>query len=91
MLDAVELIRRTQRIDAPILLLLKLSAFKLPYLLMELFPFAVLFAAMLCFWRLARNHELTVIRAAGVSATRSLVVEQPFWNVCSSPIQCPTS
>ena len=73
LLDAVELIRRTQRIDAPLLLLLKLSALKLPHLLMELFPFAVLFAAMLCFWRLARSHELTIIRAAGVSVWQFLL------------------
>jgi len=73
LLDSIELIRRTQRLDAPLLLLLKLSALKLPHLLMELFPFAVLFAAMLCFWRLARSHELTVIRAAGVSVWQFLL------------------
>lgn len=73
LLDSIELIRRTQRLDAPLLLLLKLSALKLPHLLMELFPFAVLFAAMLCFWRLARSHEMTVIRAAGVSVWQFLL------------------
>jgi len=72
LLDTVELIRRAQRLEAPVSMLLKLALFKLPHLLMELFPFAVLFAAMFCFWRLARSHELVVIRAAGVSVWRFL-------------------
>jgi lipopolysaccharide export system permease protein len=72
MLDSIELLRRAQRVEVPISLLLKLSALKLPQLLMELFPFVVLFAAMLCFWRLARNHELTVVRASGVSVWQFL-------------------
>lgn len=71
--DTIELIRRTQRIEAPLGLLLKLSAFKLPHLATEMVPFVVLFAAMLCFWRLSRNHELTVIRAAGVSVWQFLL------------------
>jgi lipopolysaccharide export system permease protein len=72
LLDTVELVRRTQRIDLPLTTLLKLSLLKLPHLLMDIFPFAVLFAAMFCFWRLARSQELTVIRAAGVSVWRFL-------------------
>jgi lipopolysaccharide export system permease protein len=67
LLDSIELIRRTQRIEVPITVLLKLSALKLPHLLMEIFPFITLFAAMLTFWRLARAHEVTVMRASGVS------------------------
>ena len=72
MLDSIELLRRSQRVEVPLSLLLKLSALKLPQLLMELFPFVVLFAAMLCFWRLARSHELTVVRASGVSVWQFL-------------------
>ena len=71
--DTIELIRRTQRIDVPLAMLLKLAGFKLPHLATELVPFVVLFAAMLCFWRLARSHELTVIRASGVSIWQFLL------------------
>lgn len=70
--DSIELLRRSQRVDVPMSILLQLSALKLPQLLMELFPFVVLFAAMLCFWRLARSHELTVVRASGVSVWQFL-------------------
>jgi lipopolysaccharide export system permease protein len=70
--DSIELLRRSQRVEIPMALLLQLSALKLPQLLMELFPFVVLFAAMLCFWRLARSHELTVVRASGVSVWQFL-------------------
>lgn len=73
LLDLIELLRRTQRIEIPFGVLMQLSAFKLPHLVMELIPFAVLFAAILCFWRLARNHELTVVRAAGVSVWQFLL------------------
>jgi lipopolysaccharide export system permease protein len=71
--DSIELIRRTQRVDVPLGMLLSLSALKLPHLATELVPFVVLFAAMLCFWRLSRSHELTVIRAAGVSVWQFLL------------------
>ena len=37
-----------------------------------MFPFAVLFGAMAAFWKLTRNHELVVTRAAGVSAWQIL-------------------
>lgn len=72
LLDSIELLRRSQRVEVPVALLLQLSALKLPQLLMELFPFVMLFAAMLCFWRLARSHELTVVRASGVSVWQFL-------------------
>lgn len=73
LLDMIEMLRRVQRIDVPMTVLLRLSAFKLPHLIMEMFPFVTLIAAMLCFWRLARSHELTVIRASGVSVWQFLL------------------
>lgn len=72
LLDLVEHVRRAQRSDAPLLAFVQLSLFKLPHLLMDAFPFIVLFAAMVCFGRLARTQELTVIRAAGISVWRFL-------------------
>jgi lipopolysaccharide export system permease protein len=72
LLDTVELVRRAQRFDVKLSVLMNLSLLKLPHLMMDVVPFAVLFAAMICFWRLARSQELTVIRAAGVSVWRFL-------------------
>jgi lipopolysaccharide export system permease protein len=72
LLDLVENARRAQRADASLAAFASLSLLKLPHLLMDAFPFVVLFAAMLCFGRLSRSQELTVIRAAGVSAWRFL-------------------
>ena len=73
LLDTIELLRRVQRIEVPLGLLLKLAALKLPFLVMEIFPFVILFSAMLCFWRLARSNELTVVRASGVSVWQFLL------------------
>ena len=72
LLDLVEHVRRAQRSDAPLFAFVQLSLLKLPHLLMDAFPFVVLFAAMVCFGRLARTQELTVIRAAGISVWRFL-------------------
>ena len=35
-------------------------------------PFAILFGTMLAFWRLTRNNELVIARAAGVSVWQFL-------------------
>ena len=51
----------------------KLALLKLPYLTQEVMPFAVLFAGMATFWRLTRDHELVVARAAGVSVWQFLL------------------
>jgi lipopolysaccharide export system permease protein len=48
------------------------ALFKLPFLIQEVMPFAVLFAAMATFWRLTRTNELVVARAAGVSVWQIL-------------------
>jgi len=51
----------------------EMALLKLPDLGQEVMPFAVLFAAMLTFWRLTRTHELVVARAAGVSVWQFLL------------------
>jgi lipopolysaccharide export system permease protein len=48
------------------------SLFKLPFLIQEVMPFAILFAAMATFWRLTRTNELVVARAAGISVWQIL-------------------
>ena len=45
-----------------------MTALKLPEVVLELMPFAILIAAVFTFWRLTRTSELVAIRATGVSA-----------------------
>ena len=72
--DFVELLRRASgKEDADLAIVLQMSALKLPQLVQEMLPFSVLFGAMFSFWRLARNRELVIARAAGVSAWQFLV------------------
>ena len=67
--DTTELLRRAGKTaDVSIGTILKMGLYKLPEVGQMLLPFAVLFAAMSCFWWLARRHELTAMRAAGYSA-----------------------
>ena len=74
LLDYLELIRRgAQRPEATLGLLLEMAALKLPYMAQEILPFGILFGTMLAFWRLTRNNELVVARAAGVSVWQFLM------------------
>lgn len=66
--DLLEQIRRAAvRTDVSFSQLLELSLMKLPHTVQELLPFAILFAAIMAFWRLTRTNELVVARAVGVS------------------------
>lgn len=72
--ETVELSRRLSKkgaIDFGVLI--KMALLKLPEVGQELFPFAVLFAAIFTFWRLTRSHELIIVRAAGISAWRFMM------------------
>jgi lipopolysaccharide export system permease protein len=72
--DYVELIRRSgAKIQATLSILLEMAALQSPQTAQEALPFAVLFGTMFAFWRLTRNHELVVVRAAGVSAWQFLM------------------
>lgn len=67
--EVVELLRRiSSKENIEIVEVLTMAFFKLPEVGMRIFPFAILFAGLICFWRLARSHELIVLRASGVSA-----------------------
>ena len=71
--DVIELLRRSAgRTTAPATVLVQLTLLKMPKLAQEMVPFVVLFASMIAFWRLTRSHELTVVRAAGVSVWQFL-------------------
>ena len=72
--DVVEMLRRAAgRPNAGIEVVVRLSLLKLPKLGQDLVPFAVLFSSMIAFWRLTRSHELTIVRAAGVSVWQFLL------------------
>lgn len=73
MLDFVELIRRTSDVPgATNLLLARLALFRTPAVAEQVFPFAVLFGAMVSLLGLSRKLELVVARAAGISAWQFL-------------------
>ena len=67
--DTLELFRRVStRAENPVLqYAITMALLKLPTMIEKIIPFAALMGAMLAFWRLNRNHEYVVARAAGVS------------------------
>ena len=71
--DTIELLRRAAgRPAASFEVVVTMALLRLPELAQQLMPFVLLFATMLTFWRLTRSHELTVVRAAGVSVWQFL-------------------
>ena len=66
--DFVEMLRRTgDTPKATVLLLAQLTLSRVPSLVEQMLPFAILFAAMGSYLNLSRRLELVVTRAAGVS------------------------
>jgi lipopolysaccharide export system permease protein len=77
--DFIELLRRSApRPDATFAVVGEIGALRLPWLAMQILPFAVLLGGILAFWRLTRSSELIVARAAGVSA----------WGFLAGPVFC---
>jgi len=71
--DTIELLRRTVRSDgAELSTLVGLALMKAPHTIQDTLPFAVMIAVMFALFRLARNHELVIIRSAGVSVWQVL-------------------
>ena len=69
LVDMIELLRRaSSKPNVNFAMVMEMAVLKLPHMGQQLFPFAILFGGMAAFWRLTRNHELVVSRAAGVSA-----------------------
>ncbi|HWL80166.1 MAG TPA: LPS export ABC transporter permease LptG [Roseomonas sp.] len=67
--DFIELLRRAAtRADAGFLLVASIASLRLPFMIMQILPFAILLGGILAFWRLSRASELVVARAAGISA-----------------------
>jgi lipopolysaccharide export system permease protein len=71
--DLIELLRRAAtKPEAGLPVLIEIVALKLPFLAVEILPFAVLLGGIAAFWKLSRSSELVVARAAGVSAWQFL-------------------
>ncbi|MBS7809719.1 LPS export ABC transporter permease LptG [Roseococcus pinisoli] len=69
MFDFIELLRRAAtRPDATFGLVASIAGLRMPFVGMQIMPFAILLGGILAFWRLTRSSELIVARAAGVSA-----------------------
>jgi lipopolysaccharide export system permease protein len=67
--DVIELLRRAaQRPNVGLSLVLEIGALRLPFIALQILPFAILLGAIIAFWRLTRSSELVVVRSAGVSA-----------------------
>jgi lipopolysaccharide export system permease protein len=79
MFDFIELLRRSaSHPEVSFGLVSQIAALRLPYVAMQILPFAILLGGILCFWRLTRSSELIVARAAGVSA----------WEFLTAPTMC---
>jgi lipopolysaccharide export system permease protein len=67
--DFIELLRRAAtRPDVGFATPLEIAALRLPFVAMQILPFAILLGGIVAFWRLTRSSELIVARAAGISA-----------------------
>jgi lipopolysaccharide export system permease protein len=74
LVDMIEFLRRAaSKPLVNIAMIMEMAVLKLPHMAQQLFPFAILFGGMSAFWRLTRNHELIVSRAAGVSVWQFLM------------------
>lgn len=77
--DFIELLRRSAtRPEATFGIVSTIAALRLPWISMQILPFAVLLGGIIAFWRLTRSSELIVARAAGVSA----------WQFLAAPVLC---
>jgi len=86
MFDFIELLRRAAtRPDATFALVASIAGLRMPFVGLQIMPFAILLGGILAFWRLTRSSELIVARAAGVSAwgflTGPIVVALAFGTI----------
>ncbi len=67
--DFIELLRRAaNRADVGFGIAAEIAGMRLPFVAMQILPFAILLGGIIAFWRLTRSSELIVARAAGISA-----------------------
>lgn len=75
--DFIELLRRAAtRPDATFGMVAQIAGLRVPFVALQILPFAILLGGILAFWRLTRSSELIVARAAGISA----------WGFLSAPV-----
>lgn len=67
---SVENLRRFEGTDATTADVLRITLLEAPQTLYQVFPLVLMLASLVTFLRLARNSELVVMRAAGISAIR---------------------
>ena len=68
MFDCIEALRRISgRDDTGMSYVVKYALTKLPETIDKVLPFVMMVAAMITFWRVSKNSEYVIIRAAGVS------------------------
>jgi lipopolysaccharide export system permease protein len=71
--DFLELLRESATApEAGFAIIVEMELLRLPWIVLQILPFAVLLGGLLAFWRLARSSELVVARAAGISAWQFL-------------------
>jgi lipopolysaccharide export system permease protein len=68
LVDYIDLMRKAgDAPNAPAILLVQMSLFRVPQIMERLMPFSVLIGAMACYFSLSRRMELVVARGAGMS------------------------
>lgn len=66
--EVVEILRRTSgRYEVSIWFVLQMAITKMPKTIEMVFPFVMMIAAMVTFWKLSKSNEFVIMRAAGVS------------------------
>ncbi len=67
--DYIDLLRRAaSQPRATFAIVTEIEMMRVPFVIIEILPFAVLLGGILAFWRLTRSSELVVARATGLSA-----------------------
>ena len=59
--------RRLKEVPGPIQSAAEMAVTKLPKTIEMVFPFVMMIAAMVTFWKLSKSNEFVIVRAAGVS------------------------
>jgi lipopolysaccharide export system permease protein len=73
--DFLELLRESATApDAGFGIIVAIEFLRMPWLMLQIVPFAVLLGGIFAFWRLSRSSELVVARAAGISAWQFLAM-----------------
>ncbi len=73
--DFLELLRESASMPATGFgIIVEMELLRLPSMVMQILPFAVLLGGIFAFWRLSRSSELVVARAAGISAWQFLAL-----------------